>query len=160
MKKILLILLLILLCFCKREFNANYLSISLKDWEGNEQSIKNYKGKVVILDFWATWCGPCIKSFPVIEYLREKSNPKNYVFLGVNTDTNLNATQVKNFADKYGVKDNSLLDPTLKLSSAMGVRGLPGLFVLDRSGQVIYRQYGINSNDISGLLNKMEKWEK
>lgn len=151
---------LLAITFCKREFNASYLNIPLKDWNGNEQSIKNYKGKVVILDFWATWCGPCIKSFPVIEYLREKSNPKNFVFLGINTDTRLSAKQVKNFAKKHGVKYNTLLDPSLKLSNSMGVRGLPGFFVLDRKGRVIYRQYGINSNDITILLNKMEKWEK
>ncbi len=160
MKKVLLILAILLSQTCKKEFSAPYLNITLKDWNGKEIRIKDYKGKVVILDFWASWCEPCRKAAPVIELLHEKSDPENFVFLGVNTDNDLSEIEIKKIAAEFGIKYNNLLDPELKLAGELAVEGQPALFVFDRTGKNIYHQYGVNAEDAHDLLKKMSDWEK
>lgn len=159
MKKVLLILLYLFSQSCKNEFTAPYLFIELKDWNGKERKIRDYKGKVLVLDFWASWCEPCRKAAPVIELLHEKSNPENFVFLGVNTDHELSIKEVKEIADEFGMKYDSLLDADLKLAGELVVEGQPALFVFDRTGKKIFQQYGINDDDAPELLKKMSDWE-
>ncbi|MBP7281433.1 MAG: TlpA family protein disulfide reductase, partial [Leptospiraceae bacterium] len=77
MKKLLLIFLVLFSFSCRKEFSAPYMDVELKDWNGKERKIRDYKGKVLILDFWASWCEPCRKAAPVIELLHEKGNPDN-----------------------------------------------------------------------------------
>lgn len=160
MKKFLILFLILFLPICKEEFNAPYLELSLKDWNGKEIKIKDFKGKVLILDFWASWCEPCRNAAPVIELLHEKSNPENFVFLGVNTDHDLTEKEIKKIALEFGIKYDSILDPDLKLAGELAVEGQPALFVFDRSGKNIYHQYGVNADDAHSLLKKMSEWEK
>ncbi len=160
MNKVLLVLLILLSVSCKKEFNAPYLFIELKDLNGKEHRIRDYKGKVLILDFWASWCEPCRKAAPVIELLHEKSNPDNFVFLGVNTDHELTVEEIKKVASEFGMKYDSLLDADLKLAGELAVEGQPALFVFDRTGKNIYHQYGVNAEDAHDLLKKMSDWEK
>jgi thiol-disulfide isomerase/thioredoxin len=160
MKKIFILFLILFLPICKEEFKAPYLDISLKDWNGKEIKIKDFKGKVLILDFWASWCEPCRNAAPVIELLHEKSNPENFVFLGVNTDHDLTEKEIKKIAEEFGIKYDSILDPDLKLAGELAVEGQPALFVFDRDGKNIYHQYGVNADDAHALLKKMSEWEK
>lgn len=160
MKKVLLILIILISQSCKTEFSAPYLYTELNDWNGKKQKILDYKGKVLILDFWASWCEPCRKAAPVIELLHEKSNPDNFVFLGVNTDHDLSIEEIKKVAAEFGMKYDSLLDSDLKLAGELAVEGQPALFVFDRTGKKIYHQYGVNAEDAHDLLKKMSDWEK
>jgi thiol-disulfide isomerase/thioredoxin len=160
MKKFLLILGLLLSLSCKEEFTAPYLFLELKDLGGKVHKIQDYKGRILILDFWASWCEPCRKAAPVIELLHEKSNPDNFVFLGVNTDHGLTNEEIRNIAEEFGIKYESLLDPDLKLAGELAVEGQPALFVFDRTGKNIYHQYGVNAEDAHDLLKKMSEWEK
>lgn len=160
MKKVLLILLILATQSCRKEFTAPYLYVELKDWNGKERKILDYKGKVLILDFWASWCEPCRKAAPVIELLHEKANPDNFVFLGVNTDHELTVEEIKKVSSEFGMKYDSLLDSDLKLATALAVEGQPALFVFDRTGKTIYHQYGVNAEDAHDLLKKMSDWQK
>lgn len=159
MKKVLFIL-LVFVFSCKKEFTASYLEIPLKDWNGKEHTMREYKGKVVVLDFWASWCEPCRKAAPVIEFLHEKSTPEKFVFLGINTDTDLTVEEIRKTANQFGMNYDSLLDPELRLATELAVEGQPALFVFDRNGKNIYHQYGINDEDAHDLLKKMSDWEK
>lgn len=160
MKKVILFTSLFLLIHCLKEFNAPYLNIELKDLEGKNHKIVDYKGKILVLDFWASWCEPCKKAAPVIELLHENSNSKNFVFIAVNTDNDLTNEEIKKFAHNFGINSNILLDPDLKLARELNVEGLPGLFVFDRTGKNIYHQYGVSPDDAHDLLKKMSDWEK
>lgn len=137
-----------------------YLSIELYDFNGEKVKLKNYQGKIIVLDFWATWCEPCKKAAPLIDILSKKSNTDNFVFLGINTDDSKTLEELKKASTEFGINYPSLLDPNLKLSDELNVEGQPALIFLDRKGNILYRQYGILISDIQKLLQKMEEWEK
>ena len=137
-----------------------FLFIELYDFYGNKTKLKNYQGKIIVLDFWATWCEPCKKAAPLIDILSKKSNIDNFVFLGINTDDNKTLEELKQASTDFGINYPSLLDPQLKLSEELNVEGQPALIFLDRKGNILYRQYGILISDIQMLLQKMEEWEK
>ena len=145
---------------CQKDFNAPYLSTELKDLEGKKHKIIDYKGKVLILDFWASWCEPCKKAVPVIELLRENASSEDFVFIAVNTDNDLTEIEIRKVANQFGIKYQILLDPDLELARQLNVEGLPGLFVFDKAGQNIYHQYGVNPEDAHDLLKKMSEWQK
>ena len=137
-----------------------YLSMEVYDWNGNKIYLKNYRGKIIVLDFWATWCEPRKKAGPLIDILSKKSNPENFIFLGVNTDDNKTLSELKTTAQEFGIQYNSLLDPSLKLTEEFQIEGQPALLFLDRKGNILYRQYGLVFSDVQKLLQKMEEWEK
>ena len=142
------------------KITQKYLNIELYDWNGNKIKLKNYQGKIVVLDFWATWCEPCKKAAPLIDVLAQKTSSENFIFIGVNTDDNKTLEELKNTAENFGLKYESLLDPELKLTNELKVEGQPALVFLDRKGNILYMQYGIIFSDIQKLLQKMEEWEK
>jgi thioredoxin-related protein len=78
----------------------------------------------------------------------------------VNTDHGLTNEEIRNIAEEFGIKYESLLDPDLKLAGELAVEGQPALFVFDRTGKNIYHQYGVNAEDAHDLLKKMSEWEK
>ncbi|MCB1142168.1 MAG: TlpA family protein disulfide reductase [Leptospiraceae bacterium] len=150
--------LFLFISYCSDNTQNNYMNIKLKDTNGVEQSLSTFKGKIIILDFWATWCEPCKKAGPLVEYLKDRSNPEKFIFLGINTDTNKPLSEIIQFAKDYGIHYPTLLDPELKLTGELNVEGQPALLFLDQSGKVLYRKYGLASLDIPGILNEMNKW--
>lgn len=137
-----------------------YLTMSLYDWNGNKTKLADFRGKIVVLDFWASWCEPCKKAAPLIDSLVEKTNRDNFIFLGVNTDDNKTLDELKQISKEFGMNYTTLLDPQLKLTDELKIEGQPALVFLDRNGKILHRQYGIIPSDIRGLLLKMEEWEK
>ncbi len=146
---------------CKNGYDADYLHIYLYDTtpQKNKIKLKDLHDKVVVLDFWATWCEPCKKAGPVVQKLKEKSNPNLTVFYGVNADSNKTLEEIQNAAFDFGMKYNHLLDPNMELTSALNIDGFPALLAFDRKGRLIHKQYGVSSNEISELLQKLHEWE-
>ncbi|MCZ6676580.1 MAG: redoxin domain-containing protein [Candidatus Poribacteria bacterium] len=111
---------------------------TLPDLEGNPVSLSDFKGKVVILDFWATWCGPCVVEIPHFIRFQEEFGKKGFTMLGISTDDGVNV--VKKFVEEYQVNyPNLMADGNVKALYG-GVRSIPTTFVLDRDG-VIQRHY-------------------
>jgi thiol-disulfide isomerase/thioredoxin len=144
---------------CRKETNEPYHQLVMGDWNGKERKLADFKGKILILDFWATWCEPCKKAAPVIEFLRSKSNPETVLFMGVNTDKDKPIKEIKDTALEFGMKYDSLLDPDLKLANLLDVDGQPALLIFDKKGRLIFRQYGVNEDDAEILLKKISEWE-
>lgn len=133
--------------------------VSLLDWDGEEVALQDFPGKVLILDFWATWCEPCSQSVPVLENLKARAGD-DFVFLGINTDQNKSPESIRDHALGLGMTYPSLLDLHHVLSDGMGIQGLPGLFVYSRSGKLLYKQYGIKESDLPGLIARLSQWKR
>jgi len=133
---------------------------NLANLEGKTLKLDDYKGKVVILDFWATWCGPCKASFPAMKKLQEaySSNP-NVKVLFVNTferfkDLDENIAKVKEFLTTNGYPFNVILDSKSKVSEAYKVSGIPTKVIIDKNGNIRYKIVGAETNT-GKLLDEM-----
>lgn len=143
-------------CFlidCKARQTKKYLNIEIYDWHGKKHKLKDYNGKLVVLEFWASWCEPCKKAAPIVDKVRLHTQKQNVIFLGVNTDHNKTLAEIKQTAKLFGMKYISLLDPTMELTDSLEVEGLPALIILDSKGNVIHKQYGVLSSDFYKLVN-------
>lgn len=126
-------------------------SFTLKDLTGKEVSLADYRGKVVIIDFWATWCPPCRKELPHIQKIYDKYRDKGVTVLAITSESNIE--KVKDFIEEGGYSFPILIDRRGEANSAYGIRAIPMLFVLDKEGiiQHIHRGY---SPEIEATLSK------
>jgi len=118
---------------------------ALEDMKGNKVSLASLKGKTVIVDFWATWCGPCIASFPAMKRVIEKyKDEKDVVFLFVDTWESLPdpKTKVGNFLKGKDLPFTILLDKDDKVITSYGVKGIPTKFIIDKNGNTRYNVTG------------------
>ena len=113
-----------------------------EDLDGDDLDLADYRGKVVVLNVWASWCPPCRAEMPTVVGLSESLDPANAVVLGINTRQSgsggLPAAQA--FAEKAGISFPSFYDPSgavpLALSDKLGPYSLPSTIVIDRQGRV------------------------
>ena len=100
----------------------------------SRQSLRALRGKVVLLDFWASWCGPCRQSLPIIERLAREQSQKNLVVLGINQGES--AEQVQQFYSGHDPGYAILSDADGAVSNQLGISGLPTLVVVDAEGKL------------------------
>lgn len=103
------------------------------------------KGKVVLLDFWASWCGPCKESFPVMEDLHKKYGEKGFVILAVNVDETTAA--MKDFLKEHAASFAIVHDTTKKLVGTANISSMPTSFMLDKEGKVAAVHKGFHGKD-------------
>ncbi|NBQ14330.1 MAG: TlpA family protein disulfide reductase [Proteobacteria bacterium] len=125
---------------------------ALKDTEGKEVTLASLKGKVVLLDFWATWCGPCKAAMPTIQKLHEAYKDKGVVILGVNT-WEKNADAAKDYMAKKKFTYGCLMNGD-DLAKAYGVVGIPTLVIIGKDGKVAMADMGL-SDDTGASLRKV-----
>lgn len=113
-------------------------AFSLKALSGENVSLSDYKGKVVLLDFWATFCGPCVKAMPKLQKLHDEHAARGFAVLGLATDEE-GEKLVRPFMAKRKITYPILLDSGAW--KAYGVKTLPALFLIDRDGKIV-KQYG------------------
>lgn len=117
-------------------------SVGFLDENGDKTSLDAYKGKVVLLNFWATWCPPCLAEMPAIDALQADLGGDNFVVVTVATGRNP-LPAIKAFFEKANIKNLPILrDPRQAFSRANGVFGLPTTLILNKDGDEIARMQG------------------
>lgn len=111
------------------------LAAKLPDAAGKLQPIEQWRGKVLVVNFWATWCPPCREEMPALQALWDKTGERPFVLLAVSVGESRQT--VRSFAEKNGYDMPIYLDPTGKAGGAYGARSIPTTFVLDKEGRAI-----------------------
>ena len=117
--------------------------------------LTQYRGKIVYLDFWASWCVPCRRSFPWMNAMQRKYGKQGLVVLGVNEDDDPAATSA--FLDKHPADFRVLRDGGGKLASRYQLMGMPSAFVIDRDGRVVAKHIGFKKDSPGRLEAQLRK---
>ena len=113
---------------------------ALKDLQGNLVVLKDLRGRVVFLNFWATWCPPCRVEMPSMERLYQELKDRGFVMLAV--DMQENEKLVEAFISSLSLSFPALLDLDGDISFLYGIRGLPTTYIIDREGKIIGKAVG------------------
>jgi peroxiredoxin len=117
---------------------------SLENLEGNSVSLSDYRGKKVLLNMWATWCGPCRQEMPELVNIDETYSNEKLAVIGVNmTSQEFSVKDVRSFAKQYNVTYPILLDDDGEVMDKYRVIGLPTSFLIDEKGDVMREFRGI-----------------
>lgn len=137
--------------------SAKAPNFNLKDQYGVVHSLENYKGKVIFLNFWATWCPPCKKEMPDIEniYKEYGENKKDMVILGVNSEKE---NEVKKFLKDKGYTFPTVIDENSEVMRKYFIQAFPTSFVIDKEGNVYgYVMGGLTKEQIKQVIEEVLK---
>ena len=117
-----------------------------KDLEENKVSISDYKGKVIFLNIWASWCGPCRKEMPSMESLKEEMKDYNFVILAISVDKG-ETNKVKAFIERNRFTFKVLHDPKKEIKAKYYYNGIPTTYIIDSKGIVVEKSIGYEQWD-------------
>ncbi|XOV81283.1 MAG: TlpA family protein disulfide reductase [Aestuariibacter sp.] len=123
---------------------ANTLqNVKLHDfYNGQLQDNEQFQGKVIYLDFWASWCKPCKKSFPFMNELTNTYPPDTFQVIAINMDEQKDEAQA--FLEKIPAEFNIYTNPENTLAKQLEVPGLPVAYIIDKQGNIAARHIGFN----------------
>lgn len=130
---------------------------SWKDASGNTVKLSDQKGKVVILDFWATWCGPCRMTIPILERIHEEFKDKGVVILGINLDQGVEASVIKDFIRQNGMQYMVVADQNGAVSSKYGVTSIPRFFFIDKNTNIAKTVIGYDEKMYETFTEQINK---
>ncbi len=120
---------------------------TLRDLNNKSVKLSDYRGKVVFVNFWATWCPPCRREIPAFIDLIKKYGKDGFVVLGIAVDSREFA-KVPGFVEQMGMNYPVLLDETGVSNLYGGIRSIPTTFVVNRDGRVVYRVVGSRPKEV------------
>ena len=110
--------------------------------DGNEVSLSDFKGQVVVINYWATWCPPCVREIPRLLRISEQYRDQGVVVLGVNTTWQDDRAKVEQFVREKAMRYPVLLESTSDVAEQYRVRLMPTTFIIDRSGRIVHSKVG------------------
>ena len=167
MKKILFILLLV--CIGSALFGMGEApegagigkkapDFKLQDLKGIERALSDYKGKVVFLNFWATYCPPCVAEMPSMQALHDKLKGSAFVILAIGLDRSKKT--ILDFINEKKYTFAVLVDPDKKAANIYRVTGIPVTFIIDKNGIILHKTIGQEDWTKEEILKKLESFIK
>ncbi|WP_144212686.1 TlpA disulfide reductase family protein [Shewanella donghaensis] len=123
-------------------YAAPNLDYDLKDLSGNVVNLNEFKGKVVYIDFWASWCAPCRKSFPWMEKMHQQYKQQGLVVIAINID--VEQAMAEEFLTHLTANFSIRFDPDSDVARAFELKGMPSSFVFDRQGNLVNEHVGFS----------------
>ena len=121
--------------------------------------LSKYQGKIVYMDFWASWCPPCLESLPFLETLHKKFPKEDFKIIAINIDEEKD--QAKAFLKNHPISYLNLYDPEGNIGKKLRVQNMPTAFLIDRDGNVLFKHSGFNQKyakkleqTLGALVNK------
>ena len=128
---------------------------TLRSNEGDNKKLSELRGKVVLLNFWATWCGPCRQEMPKLSELKELHDEYDFELLGINIDEDKN--KALRVAKKLNVNFPILFDETKQVSKEYSIDAMPMTILIDRDGTIRYIHRGYKENYIGLYQQQIKK---
>jgi len=130
----------------------------LKNLSNKRMHYENVKGeKLTVIDFWATWCKPCIRALPKLNEIYIKYESDGVQFVGINVDSPRNDAKIRPFVNTYKLNYTILRDPNSAYSSEANVRYFPTMMVVDSERNILYIHQGFHPGDEKVIEKEIRK---
>jgi thiol-disulfide isomerase/thioredoxin len=124
-------------------------------FDNKEIHLSDYRGKVVFVDFWASWCSPCRQSLPLYDKLSDEFPASDFAVVAVNLDED--GADARKFLAEHPVKYTIVQNPQGDIPKSFGVAGIPSSYLIDRDGTIRERHVGFEPKDIDTLRGEIAK---
>lgn len=130
----------------------------LRDMDNQWREYGELKGRnLTLIDFWATWCQPCVKSMPMLNEISEEYESQGVSFIGISIDGPRSQSKIVPFTQSMGISYPILKDMNSQLMSELGVSAVPTLLIYDAGGELVYFHEGFRPGDEGIIRKEIEK---
>ena len=130
--------------------------LRFQDGTGQARSLTEFRGRVVLLNIWATWCGPCRKEMPSLDRVQKQLGGPGFEVVALSIDKSLDA--VRDFYQQYDIKSLALyIDPSGEVTTTLATIGVPTTLLVDRDGRELWRHVGPAEWDAPPMINSIRK---
>ena len=148
---------LILFAFCTTSVVADAVDFELPGLDGKTYRLSDFRGKWVLVNYWATWCPPCREELPELEIFYNNHKDEDAVVIGVAMES-IKLERLQKFVDKQFLSFPILISEPAARTELGGIPGLPTSFLIDPSGEVVARQVGpVTAEDIERFIDNNHK---
>ncbi|MFT5704385.1 MAG: thiol-disulfide isomerase/thioredoxin [Shewanella sp.] len=132
---------------------APSLDYQVQNPQGELVSLNEFKGKVVYLDFWASWCGPCRKSFPWMDAMHQKYQQQGLAIVAINLDSD--KALAEQFLSKLPADFHIRFDPEADVASKFDLQGMPSSYIFNRQGELVQKHLGFFEEQSANYENEI-----
>jgi len=136
--------------------NAQAINMPLKALDGSRANLQDFEGKWLVVNYWATWCGPCLEEMPELQAFHDANVGKNAMVIGINSEY-IGAQQLQEFLDNYFITYPIYLSAPTQESELGLIPGIPTTFLVTPEGKVVARQIGVITGEM--IERFIQKWE-
>ena len=131
----------------------------LRDLDNQWKEYHELKGdRITVIDFWATWCQPCVRSIPLLNEMAEEFEAQGVRFIGISIDGPRNQSKIKPFVQSMGVDYHIIRDVDSELMSDLGVTAVPTLLIFNGEGELVYFHEGFRPGDEQTIREHIDKY--